>query len=127
MKLDFLDEVNEYGDQLIRLYEFDKVEAEKFRTAVQNNLIDKKTSLDLTTLDFIEPVNCKLILHLVDEDEGILTHDHKVFFCDLTKEGYLNMLRLIEPFCKKDTRRSQLLYELDNQIDFLFAPYAASE
>ncbi|MDF2437395.1 MAG: hypothetical protein K0Q95_1771 [Bacteroidota bacterium] len=127
MKLDFLDEVNEYGDQLIRLYEFDKDEAQKFRDAVQGNLVDNSISLDLTTLDFIEPVNCKVILHLADEDEGILTHDHKVFFCDLTKDGYRNMLRLIEPFCKKDTRRSQLLYDLDNPIDFLFAPFAASE
>jgi hypothetical protein len=127
MKLDFLDEVNEYGDQLVRLYEFDKTEAIKFRDAVQENLIEKETSLDLTTLDFIEPVNCRLILHLAEEDEGILTLDNKLFFCDLTKKGYQNMIRLIEPFCIKDMRRSQMLYELDNPIDLLFAPFASSE
>ena len=127
MKLDFLDEVNEYGDQLIRLYEFDKTEAEKLRKAIEENLIDKNISLDLTTLDFIEAVNCKLILHLAEEDEGIITQDHKVFFCDLTKEGYRKMLRLIEPFCLKDTRGSQILYDLDNPIDLLFAPFASAE
>lgn len=127
MKLDFLEDVNEYGDQLIRLYEFDKSEAEMFRNAIKENLIEKKIPLDLGTLHFIEPVNCRLIMHLSEEDEGILTQDNKLFFCDLTLDGYKNMIRLIDPFCIKDMRRSQTLYDLDTQIDLLFAPYASSE
>jgi hypothetical protein len=123
MKLDFVDEVNEYQDQVIRLYDFDKAEAQKFRQAIQENIIEKKSPLDLGTLDFIEPVNCRLILHLADEDEGILTMDNKIFFCDLTMDGYLNMLRLIGPYCNKDTRSFCMLYDLDTQIDFLFAPF----
>jgi hypothetical protein len=122
MKLEFLDEVNEYGDQVIKLYDFDKTQAELFKNAVQKNLIENKTSLDLSTLSFIECVNCKLILHLADEDEGILTMDETLFFCDLTSEGYKNMTRLIEPYCIKDLRSFQYLYDLDTQIDFLFAP-----
>jgi hypothetical protein len=124
MKLDFLEEINEYGDQLIRLYNFDKTEAKKLKDAIQTNIIENETSLDLSTLDFIEPVNCRLILHIAEEDEGILTVDNSLFFCDLTLDGYKNMVRLMEPFCLKETRRSQMLYELDTEIDFLFAPFA---
>jgi hypothetical protein len=127
MKLDFLNEVNEYGDQVIRLYNFDKKEAEEFRKAIQKNIIDEEISLDLNTLNFIEPLNCRLILHIAEEDEGIMTMDNTLFFCDLTLEGYKKMLRLIEPFCIKDMRRSQTLYDLDTQIDFLFAPFAEGD
>lgn len=123
MKLEFLDDVNEYGDQVIRLYNFDKAEAIKFRDAIQNTVIDSNSSLDLTTLDFIEHINCKLILHISETDEGILTMDNKTFFCDLTMDGYKNMVQLIEPFCLKESKSFTMLYDIDTQVDFLFSPY----
>lgn len=123
MKLEFLDDVNEYGDQVIRLYNFDKAEAIKFRDAIQTTVIDKNSSLDLLTLDFIEHINCKLILHISETDEGILTMDNETFFCDLTFEGYKNMIQLIEPFCKKESKSFVMLYDVDTQVDFLFSPY----
>lgn len=123
MKLEFLDEVNEYGDQVIRLYNFDKSEAIKLRDAIQNTVIKTNSSLDLVTLEFIEHVNCKLILHLSETDEGILTMDNKTFFCDLTIEGYKNMVQLMEPFCLKESKSFTMLYDIDTQVDFLFSPY----
>ena len=123
MKLEFLDDVNEYGDQVIRLYNFDKAEAIKFRDAIQNTVIDSNSSLDLITLDFIEHINCKLILHISETDEGILTMDNKTFFCDLTMDGYKNMVQLIEPFCLKESKSFAMLYDVDTQVDFLFSPY----
>lgn len=122
MKLDFLDEINEYGDQVVRLYDFDKAEAVKFKRVIEEIIIKNKSSLDLGTLDFIESINCRLILHISEEDEGILTVDNKLFFCDLTIAGYKNIVRLIEPFCTKETRSFQMLYDLDTQIDFMFSP-----
>ena len=126
MKLEFIYEVNEYGDQLIRLYDFDKTEAAKFRDAINETIIKNQQSLDLNSLDFIEPVNCKLVLHIAEgeeEDAGIMTQDNLLFFCDLGLDGYKKMVQLIEPFCKKDLRNFQMLYDLDTQIDFLFSPY----
>ena len=123
MKLEFLDNVNEYGDQVIRLYNFDRSEAIKFRDAIQKTVINASFPLDLNTLDFIEHVNCKLILHLSDTNEGILTMDNKTFFCDLTPDGYKNIVQLIEPFCLKETKSFTMLYDLDTQVDFLFSPY----
>lgn len=123
MKLEFLDDVNEYGDQVIRLYNFDKAEAIKFRDDIRNTVINTNSSLDLNTLDYIEHINCKLILHLSETDEGILTMDNKTFFCDLTLDGYKNMVQLIEPFCVKESKSFTMLYDIDTQVDFLFSPY----
>ena len=123
MKLGFLDNVNEYGDQVVRLYNFNKAEAILFRDAVQKTVIDANQSLDLLSLEFIEHTNCKLILHIAETDEGILTMDNETFFCDLTMEGYKNMIRLIEPFCIKESKSFKMLYDIDSQVDFLFSPY----
>jgi hypothetical protein len=122
MKLEFLDSINEYGDHIVKLYDFDKEEAAKFRQAIQETIINAKKPLDLNSLDFIQPVNCKLILHISDTDEGVFSIDNKTFFCDLTIEGYKEMLRLIEPYCNKNTRSFQMLYDLDTEIDLLFSP-----
>ena len=76
----------------------------------------------LSQVDFIEIHNCNLILGLFKTDEGIFSVDDKTFYCALTLEGYHNLLKLIEPFCEKDTRGYQYLYDIDNPTDFLFAP-----
>lgn len=122
MKLEFLDSINEYGDHIVKLYDFNKEEAAEFRQAIQGTVIDANKPLDLNSLDFIQPVNCKLILHISDTDEGVFSIDNKTFFCDLTIEGYKEMLRLIEPYCNKNTRSFQMLYDLDTEIDLLFSP-----
>lgn len=123
MKLEFVDTINEYGDHIVKLYDFDKEEACKFRQAIMESIIIAKKPLDLNSLPFIQPVNCKLILHISDTDEGIFSMDYQTFFCDLTIEGYKEMLHLIEPYCNKNSRSFQMLYDLDTEIDFMFAPY----
>lgn len=122
MKLEFLYTINEYGDHIVKLYDFNKEEAVKFRQAIQGTIIGANKPLDLNSLDFIQPVNCKLILHISDTDEGVFSIDNKTFFCDLTIEGYKEMIRLIEPYCNKNTRSFQMLYDLDTEIDLLFSP-----
>ena len=126
MKLEFIEDVNEYGDQLIRLYDFEMTEATKLRDAIRETVIEQGKPLDLATLDFIVPVNCKLTLHIeegAEEDAGIMTQDNRLFFCDLSIEGYKKMIALMEPYCTQNIRRYQMLYDLDTQIDFLFSPY----
>ena len=124
MKLEYLDSINEYGDHIVKLYDFDMNEAAKVCEAIRETVINTNKPLDLCSLDFIEPVNCKLILHISDTDEGIFSIDKKSFFCDLTIEGYLEMLHLMEPYCNKNARSFQMLYDLDTEIDFLFSPSA---
>ena len=122
MKLDYIGNINEFGENLLRLYNFDKSQSIKFRDLIIDTIINRKQKLDLSKVDFIEARNCNLILGLFKTDEGILSVDNKTFYCALTLEGYINMLKLLEPFCKKETKGYQYLYDIDNPTDFLFSP-----
>ena len=130
MKLEFLKDTTEGGhysdtvnEQLIRLYDFDSEEAKKFCTSIQNSLINKKQSIDLNTLDFIESVNCNLLLQLSETNEGISSSDNKKFICELTIDKYINILKICEPFYQNKSRGFAWLYDLDSPIDFLFSPH----
>lgn len=125
MKLDYIDNYNGLQENLVRLYNFNKSEAILFRDLLKETVINKKQKLDLLQLDFIEPRNCNLIFGLIKTDEGILTKDNKTFFCILTLEEFKNMVKLIEPFCIKESRSYQYLYDLDNPTDLLFCPSAS--
>ncbi len=122
MQLDYIDHINEYDDNIVRLYDFNSAEAAKFREIVEQTVILNKKQLDLSTIDFIEARNCRLTLRISEEDEGITTADKKQFFCDLTIAGYEKMIALLDQFCSKETKGYQFLYDIDSQTDFLFSP-----
>lgn len=125
MELDYIENVNGHEQNIVRLYNFDKSEAIKFRELIIDTIIDKKKKLDLSEVDFITPRNCNLLFGLFKSDEGILTKDNQTFFCVLTLEGFTNMVALLEPFCKKESRGYQYLYDIDNPTDLLFSPTAS--
>jgi hypothetical protein len=125
MELDYIENVNELDENVVRLYNFDKAEAIQFRDLIQGVIIDKRKKLDLSEVDFITPRNCNLLFGLFKSDEGILTKDNETFFCILTLEGYVNMVKLLEPFCHKESRGFQYLYDIDNPTDLLFSPTAS--
>jgi hypothetical protein len=87
--------------------------------------MEKQQPLDLSQVAFIKPRNCNLILGLFESDEGILSRDQHTFYCILTLKGFANMIQLITPFCTKESRGYQYLYEIDNPIDLLFSPTAS--
>jgi len=122
MELDYIENINEFGENVVRLYNFDKDQVIKFRELIKNTIIDRKQRLDLSQVDFIKTRNCNLILGLFKTDEGILSSDNKTFYCALTLESYTNILKLLEPFCEKETKGYQYLYDIDNPTDFLFSP-----
>jgi hypothetical protein len=122
MELDYLPNVNEFDDNLVRLYNFDKNEAAKFKTLIETTIIKNKQKLDLSTVDFIERRNCNLIMGIFKTDEGMLSNDNETFYCALTLESFERIVKLIDPFCHKDTKTHQYLYELDIPTDFLFSP-----
>ena len=107
------------------MYNFNKAEAIQFRAVLEDTVIDKKQKLDLSEVDFITPRNCNLIFGLFKSDEGIITKDSETFFCVLTLSGFKNMLKLLEPFCNKESRSFQYLYDIDNPTDLLFSPSAS--
>ncbi len=122
MQLDYIDKINAYGDNIVRLYDFNSAEADKFMNIVHQTLVLNKKPLELSTIDFIVARNCKLTLRISAEDEGITTSDKLQFFCDLTIAGYERIIELLEQFCNKETKGYQFLYDIDSQTDFLFSP-----
>ncbi len=122
MKLEYVEDFNEYEENILRLYNFDKIQAIKFRDLIQDVIVNRKQKLDLSKVDFIENDNYNLILGLFKTDEGIISNDNKNFICALTLDGFKNMLKLLEPFCNKETKSYQYLYDIDNPTDFLFSP-----
>ena len=121
MKLEYLDNINDKGDNIVRLFDFDNVQAEKFRKTIQQTIIGNKNKLDLETLDFVETKNCNLTFRITDTDKGITTKDSKIFFCDLTVDTYNNMINLLEPFCHRQNNGHQWLYDINTPIDLLFS------
>jgi hypothetical protein len=122
MKLDYIHNINVHGDNIVRLYDFDMAQAEKFRNALHQIIIINKTDLKLSSINFIESRNCRLTLRIATEDLGISTTDQVNFFCDLTPGGYSQMVTLLAPFCKRETKGYQYLYDVDSSTDFLFSP-----
>lgn len=122
MQLDFIENINAFGDNVVRLYDFKSAEAMQLRDALKDSLENNKMPFDSTTLDFIEARNCQLIFRISETDEGIITEDKQLFYCDLTPQAYQEMLRLIEPFCHKDTKTYQYLYDVDSLTDLLLSP-----
>jgi hypothetical protein len=128
MKLEFLDDISDEGrfpkvvsSQLLRLYDFTTIQAESLREVIAKDIVKANKSVNLSSLDFIEPVNCNLIFHISEEDEGLITHDNKNFICAVTIPVYVKMVRLIEPFCNENVSGYQWLYDLNGSIDLLFS------
>ncbi|WP_298779877.1 hypothetical protein [uncultured Polaribacter sp.] len=125
MEIDYLEDINGHEQNIVRMYNFNKAESIKFRDLLKETVVEKKQKLDLSQVDFIDTENCNLIFGLFKSDEGIITKDKETFFCILTLDGFIEMLRLLEPFCKKETKGYQYLYDVDTPTDLLFSPSAS--
>lgn len=106
MKLEFLDDLSDGGkfkdvvsEQLIRLYEFNNLQADALRKAIKQTIIEEGKELNIGEIDFIHKINCNLTLRISEANFGISRNDNSNFYCDLSIKGYENMISLIEPFC----------------------------
>jgi hypothetical protein len=129
MKLEFLDDISGDGkfrqvvsDRLIRLYDFDFSEANQLRHKINTEILQGNRALDLSTIDFIENVNCTLVFTISKEDEGLTSKDKIHFHCVLTIASYRRMIQLMEPFCTPGAAGHQWLYEQEYEMDLLFSP-----
>lgn len=121
MKLEFLYKINEFDEHAVRLSDFNSKQAQAFKDALYDVVVINKKSLDVHELEFVEPVNCMLTLRLASEDLGIEEVIGKHLYCDLTLGSYEKMISLLEPFCKKESKGYQWLYDVDTPIDLLFS------
>jgi hypothetical protein len=129
MKLEFLDDltdggkyVNVISERLIRLYDFDKHQALSLKEVIEKELLDRQKEISLSSLNFVEPLNCNLTLKFSSIDQGITTVENGGFECYLTDAAYKEMTYLIEPFCISEATGYQWLYEINCPIDLLFSP-----
>ena len=61
MRLDYIENTDEYGDDMVRLYDFKREESIKFKQFVQDFLDSGVKQIDITEVEFIEPRNCNLL------------------------------------------------------------------
>ncbi|SOE23629.1 hypothetical protein SAMN06298216_4014 [Spirosomataceae bacterium TFI 002] len=122
MTLDYLSNINSYGEHLVRIYNFNQSQAAAFYDVFKTTIIENRAVLDLSEVLFIDRNGINLKFRIFPEDEGLRTNDGTNFFCDMTYESFENMLRLMEPFCHKETRTYQYLYDLDIETDLIFSP-----
>jgi hypothetical protein len=122
MTLDYLSNINAFGDHIIRLYNFNMVQAAAFLEVFENTILKNKKVLDLSEVLFIDRTGINLKFRIFEEDEGIRTNDGVTFFCDMTYKSFERMAELIAPFTTKETRTYQYLYELDIETDLIFSP-----
>lgn len=129
MKLEFLDDINAGGkfrqvisNELVRLYDFDAIQAKIFRQNIADKILKDNGTFNLSSLNFVELVNCNLIFTISNKDEGVKTKDKVNFECALTIPLYREMIQLIEPFEQGEVGGYQWLYDLDCPIDLLFSP-----
>jgi hypothetical protein len=126
MKLEYLDDINDGGkfegvvsDNLVRLYDFDDVQTRKLIKLILTNIITNKNELNLSQVDFIETINCTLILQLSATDIGISkSADPNNFVCSLTQESFNNMIQLME---KVTSGYNWLCDTSNDDIDFLYS------
>ena len=124
MKLEHLQHVVE-GEDLIRLYDFNQVDAKRLHDAIMTNLIEQEQVVHLAALDFIESVNCTLTLTIASQDQGIRQVGHGAFECAMSLDGYRQMNALIQPFIDEPRTGYQWLYDLESDVtpfEFLLSP-----
>jgi hypothetical protein len=129
MKLEFLEDISDgdkfpqvVSNQLVRLFDFDPIQSASLRDKIAEEILNGNRALNLSSLDFIEPINCNLTLIISKKDEGLKTQDKINFECALTIPLYQQMIQLIGSFCDCDSNGYQWLYDLDCEIDLLFSP-----
>lgn len=126
MKLEYLNDISDGGkyknvvsENLITLYDFNQKETTELTDLIYRKVIVDKQGLDLSTLDFIQPVNCQLILQLSSTDKGILKTDKpNMFTCELTEQSYTSAIGFMKAV---DSGYNWLCDTSIDDIDFLYS------
>lgn len=127
MKLEYLDDISEGGkykgvvsENLIRIYDFAQMETTQLINLIYQRLIVDKQSLDLTTIDFIEPINCHVTLQLSSSDEGVVkTTQAGIFICKLKEQAYITAIEFMK--AAADGGHNWLCDTSVDDIDFLYS------
>jgi hypothetical protein len=110
-------------DSILRVFDFDSSEACHFRNFLSGLANGSISEINLSGLPFVSAVGgCNLVLKVGTMDKGMIRISSGVFECILTRDTWQNAERLVEPFCTRNLRGFQWLYNLNTDIQFLFSP-----
>ncbi len=114
MRLEHVADADVYGSghDLIRLFDFTPNEVVALIQKIQSTVLNGQGSLELHALEFITPVNCELIFQLSNGDHGLRLNSTGSYICELTVEGYIEMIALMSPFSRRLGSSHQWLYDL---------------
>jgi hypothetical protein len=127
MKLEYLDDISEGGkfkdivsENLIRLYDFGEKETTQLVNLIYQRLILDKQSIDLSTVDFIQPINCRVSLQLSSSDKGVIKTDKAdIFVCKLTEQTYISAIEYMK--AATDHGYNWLCNTSADDIDFFYS------
>jgi hypothetical protein len=120
MKLDFLP-TGSPDCPLIRLYEFDRIEAARLRKIVDSLAFGSRQAVPLHEEAWVEPLGgCKLDLCLAGQDLGVVQIASFTFRCLLTRERWSDMNGLLQPFSETYCSGYQWLNE-DGEVSLLLS------
>jgi hypothetical protein len=125
MKIQHLTNTNpaQPKESILRIFDFVSSEACQFRDVLSKLANGSVSVIDLSGLAFVTSIDgCRLILKAGMRDKGLNHVSSATFECTLTKLTWENAEGLVEPFCEGNLSGYQWLYDLDNDIEFLFSP-----
>ncbi len=132
MKLEYLDDITGGGkypdadpNKLIRLFSFDHEEVEKLINVIQFWLISKGETVDVSSLPFVQPINCRLLFEISSTDLGIDPSSENRFVCQLSIEGYRRMIGYLSAFSDRKSEMNGFNWLYDppiEKLDLLFSP-----
>lgn len=125
MKLEYLEDLTDGGkythvvsENLIRLSDFDENQTVLLIKVINNFLVTKE-AVELSDCDFIEAIDCKLLLQLSNEDLGILKAEKSnTFTCNLTEKSYTEAIELMKATSEG---YNWLSITSNENIDFLYS------
>lgn len=127
MKLEYINNISNSGkykdvvsENIIRLFDFNQMETDDLSRIMYQTLIIHKQELDLSTIAFIEHINCTLILRLSSDNKGITkTNESNIFICKLTEQSFAAAIEFMRA---ASTGGYAWLCDTSNDdIDFLYS------
>jgi hypothetical protein len=125
MKIEYLTNTNpdHPKESILRIFDFDSTQACQFRDILAKLATGSASEIDISDLPFVTSIDgCRLILKAGMRDKGLNHVSSTTFECTLTRLTWENAEGLVEPFCEGNLSGYQWLYDLDNDIEFLFSP-----
>jgi hypothetical protein len=126
MKIDYIETPNPDGYPFVRIYEFQREDAQSLKQSFEhlaNGLLQETNLGDICSVVSVD--GSKLKFELGDHNKGIIATDEKQFSLILKSDGWLHIAGLTEVFCEYSHRNGfQWLTEfISNQkIELLLSP-----